>query len=81
MQCNCIHETTQKMTEHMKEKLGDTAKAECNNIVLLFSGETRFSIPFQITADKPGYRKGKVMNMVANYCPICGKPAVATPEG
>lgn len=80
MQCNCIHETTLKMTEHVKGQLGETAKAECNAFVMLLTGEVRFAVPFQITAERPGYRKGKVMNMVANYCPICGKPAVAVPE-
>lgn len=77
MQCNCITETTQRITEHVKAQLGDTAKADCKSTVITFgeSLDAMFAIHFEITADKPGYRKGKVMNMVVSYCPFCGKPA------
>lgn len=79
MQCNCIEETTKRMTERMTSQLGATAKAECKGTSLIVTDEmgleVAFVIPFQITADKPGYRKGKVMNMVGNFCPICGKSA------
>lgn len=83
MQCNCISETTKRMTEHMKSKLGETAKATCKGTALIVTDElgleSAFVIPFEITAEMPGYRKGKAMNMTANYCPICGKPAKQAP--
>lgn len=76
MQCNCISDTEKAMTERAQSKHGATAKAQCKGTAFIVTDDldvhTAFVIPFNITADKPGYRKGKVMDLVANYCPICG---------
>lgn len=88
MQCDCITEATKNMTELMQKQLGSSAKAECKSLGMIVTKDLGIQdamfIPFEITADKPGYRKGKQMNMTANFCPICGtrinpESAPATP--
>lgn len=77
MSCNCTKEFTDKMAEHVTQQLGVPVKAEYQNETLVLTKELgvvhRHFVSFKITADKPGYRKGKDMPFVIKFCPFCGE--------
>lgn len=81
MQCDCITATEKRMADHMTESLGVQATATCKGTLLVLGKHTldaHIGIPFEVKADKTGFKKGKVMNMTASYCPFCGTRT--TPE-
>ncbi|WP_043636021.1 hypothetical protein [Chromobacterium haemolyticum] len=76
MTCNCTTEFTAKMAERATKQLGVPAKAEYQNATQLITKNldliSRHFVTFKITADKPGYRKGKDTTFAINFCPFCG---------
>lgn len=78
MNCNCISEIEIKMAKRYSEELGVEAFADCqsagfamgNNFVRLIH-----KTEFKIIAQAKGFMRGKLVPVVASYCPFCGKPA------
>lgn len=83
MQCKCIDEITAKLKQHAVEKLGAiNPSLSMNNLGINFNtGEGVISLPFTIRAENKPFNtlKGKSINMVASFCPFCGKSAKAVP--
>lgn len=78
MNCDCIKEIQEKMTEYMRPKAGDNATAKIQGMAMsLVDGGLRYAltIPFRIKGIKKGYtsEKGKEISCNASYCPFCGR--------
>lgn len=77
MQCDCITEVSKNLAKNMTTQIGAAAQAECQNQALCIVGnslESHVAIHFKITSSAKGYVKGKTMNVIASFCPFCGKP-------
>lgn len=83
MNCNCLTEIRQKLTDHAaKQGVVNPALSE-NFLAIDFStGAVAINLPYTVHGDNKPYNtaKGKQLNMVASFCPFCGKPASAKPE-
>lgn len=78
MNCNCISDLGEKLTERFTEQLGVEASVTCENEGFLFgksSASQALFTNFKVTAQAKGYTRGKVIPVSANYCPFCGKSA------
>ena len=75
MNCTCMQDLETKVAEKYTADLGKPAKAECSGAAIVFGKSVSFShvTPFKVTADAPGFRKGKTVQFHASYCPFCGK--------
>lgn len=78
MNCDCIKDIESSMSDFMKPKAGDDAKADCTATALCFGKKVRLAlmIPFRIRGSKKGYtsEKGKEHSVEASYCPFCARP-------
>lgn len=78
--CDCIADLQKRLAKHAAEEMGATnpkVKAQFTAIDLSGDGGLLVSLPFTLRADNRPYNtvKGKPMNMIASFCPFCGKPA------
>ena len=84
MNCDCIKDLEAKVAAHYEAEHKVPVTAECRATGLFMSEgmglEVGIKIDFSLTADKPGYRKGKQTFVRARYCPFCGKKAGAAPK-
>lgn len=75
--CDCVKTYSEKLDEHFSAQLKVPAKVSCDSSALFMNEAMDLTagikINFTITADKPGYRKGKQTFVKANYCPFCGE--------
>lgn len=75
--CECVKNYSEKLDEHFSAQLKTPARVSCDSSVLFMDDAMNLiggmKINFTITADKPGYRKGKQTFVKANYCPFCGE--------
>lgn len=77
MQCECITKVSKNLAESLTSEIGAAAQATCQNQALCIIGnslESHIAIHFKITSSAKGYVKGKTMNVIASFCPFCGKP-------
>lgn len=80
--CNCIREIKDRVKNEIVQLNTDykdleITKVECENEVWIFTDNNKMvsglSIPF-IAEHQPVRRKKKTtINMIATYCPFCGK--------
>lgn len=77
MNCNCISMLEKDIAKHMKPEAGDNATATCMGAGFALGTDMvlTLNIPFRVHGSKKGYKSlhGKEMNVVASYCPFCGK--------
>jgi uncharacterized Zn finger protein (UPF0148 family) len=75
MNCNCISNIEKKIQASIEEQLGVSAKVECQATGFTFGQSVRLQhiTLFKVTADAKGYKKGKLTNVLASFCPFCGR--------
>jgi hypothetical protein len=82
MNCTCITEIGQKLTEQMAKDGAVNPKVYPNFVGIDFNGgRTVVSLPYTVHGDNRPYssQKGKTISMVASFCPFCGKSTKAEP--
>lgn len=75
MNCNCIKTIEKNYTEAATKQLGVEVNVEFKNVAYpINDGKITQSLgmPIIITADTKGYKKGKEVTLIINYCPFCG---------
>ncbi|MBU9566274.1 hypothetical protein L0Z13_11790 [Burkholderia multivorans] len=81
MNCNCISEVEKRLAKRYSEELGADATADCQSAgFAMGDGSVRVihKTEFKIVAQAKGFARGKLIPVIASYCPFCGKP---TAEG
>lgn len=75
MNCDCFNELEKKLAEKFTADLGKPAEVKCGGVAFTYAKtiELAHTTPFKVTADVPGYRKGKTVPFFASFCPFCGK--------
>lgn len=75
--CDCVKNFSEKLDAHFSQQLKMPAKVSCDSTALFMDDDMNLAaglkINFTVTADKPGYRKGKATFVRANFCPFCGE--------
>ncbi|AJX33006.1 hypothetical protein [Burkholderia oklahomensis] len=77
MNCNCISEIEMKLAKRYTEELGEDATADCQSSGFAMSVNSIRVIhktEFKIAAQAKGFTRGKLVPVLASYCPFCGKP-------
>ncbi|WP_017234945.1 hypothetical protein [Pandoraea sp. B-6] len=84
MNCNCVKETEVSIANLMTTKLGTPVEVKSADIAFILGRKQgmwmAFKTRFTATADAKGYKRGKEVTMIANFCPLCGKSAKQTEE-
>ncbi|MDN7965981.1 hypothetical protein QZM91_00365 [Burkholderia multivorans] len=78
MNCNCISEIENKLAKRYSEELGADATADCQSAGFAIGDSSVRVIhktEFEIVAQAKGFARGKLVPVLASYCPFCGKPA------
>jgi len=78
MNCNCISEIERKLAKCYTEELSADATADCQASGFAMGVDTVRVIhktEFKIVAQAKGFTRGKLVPVLASYCPFCGKPA------
>lgn len=78
MNCNCISEIENKLAKRYSEELGADATADCQSAGFAMGDSSVRVIhktEFKIVAQAKGFARGKLVPVLASYCPFCGKPA------
>lgn len=78
MNCTCLSEAQSELASIYSKRLGTPATAECQNKAIQLIGNKLVSAhttSFKIVADANGYKKGKLVPLTSNFCPVCGKDA------
>lgn len=77
MNCDCIQKTAEMMAIHYTDQAGEGTTAECQNMAINFgTGGLSLMIPYTVRGSKGAkFRsaKGNLVNVLATYCPLCGK--------
>ena len=79
MKCNCIADVEKALVKKYSEELG--LDAEVVTVDCLSSGfgmqgnkvTVIHKTDFRVTADTKGFKRGKLVPMIAAFCPFCGK--------
>ncbi|WP_353191374.1 hypothetical protein [Pandoraea pnomenusa] len=83
MNCDCISVTEKRIAEKFSAELGADIKATCMGTgFLVRDNELAVCINtrFKLTGNAKGYQRGKEINMIASYCPFCGKSTKPSEE-
>lgn len=77
MNCTCINDLELKLAKKYSGELGADATAECqaSGFTIGMSVSVIHKTDFKITADVPGFKRGKTVPVIASFCPFCGKSA------
>jgi hypothetical protein len=79
MNCNCLNEIEAKLTEHVAKQgvVNPRVSPEFLGINFGDGGSTIINLVYTVRGDNKPYntQKGKPLNMVASFCPFCGKSA------
>ncbi|KVC49871.1 hypothetical protein WS58_06275 [Burkholderia pseudomultivorans] len=78
MNCNCISDIENKLAKRYSEELGADATADCQSAGFAMGDNSVRVIhktEFKIVAQAKGFARGKLVPVLASYCPFCGKPA------
>ncbi|MEM5325213.1 hypothetical protein VSR34_01195 [Paraburkholderia sp. JHI2823] len=78
MNCNCLNEMEDKVAAKFSADLGVPVEAQCQAVAfgMSDSGVTLWhKTEFKITAPTKGYARGKLVPVMASFCPFCGKSA------
>jgi len=78
MNCNCISEIEKKLAKRYTEELSADATADCQaSGFAMGDGTVRVihKTEFKIVAQAKGFTRGKMIPVIASYCPFCGKAA------
>lgn len=76
MNCNCLSEMEEKVAAKFTADLGARAEASCQAVAfgLNDSGMVLWhKTEFKVTADAKGFKRGKLIPVMASFCPFCGK--------
>lgn len=78
MNCDCIQEMEKDVAEKFAAEAGNNVQALCKSIGFAVVGNTltaHLFIPFSVTGTKRGFnsKNGRAVNMLARFCPFCGK--------
>ena len=77
MNCDCLENVKRDLTEHMEKQGVVNPRLEAQFIALILEGggRTAISLVYTVRGDNRPYntQKGKPINMLAAYCPFCGK--------
>lgn len=81
MNCTCVKDTERRIVAapFIKAKAGERVTAECQATGFAMTEDMDLravlNIPFLVRGSGKGYNtvKGKLMPVVASYCPFCGR--------
>lgn len=75
--CECFEVFKNKVIEKELEIGREVESVEIINLAFLFSGDcqgTTIAIPVEVKIKKAKSTKKEKINLMAKYCPFCGKP-------
>ncbi len=78
MNCNCIGEIEKKLAKRYSAELETDATADCQSAGFAMGEEgvrVIHKTEFKIVAQAKGFARGKLVPVLASYCPFCGKAA------
>jgi hypothetical protein len=76
MNCECLDFNESRMVEHYKAQGVVNPRVDAEFLgINLSTGETTINLVYRVRGDNRPYntQKGKVCNMIASFCPWCGK--------
>lgn len=74
MNCTCLNDLEKKLAAKYSDELGQPSSAECEAAGFTFGASVRVihKTEFKVTANAPGFKRGKLIPVVASFCPFCG---------
>ena len=76
MNCNCLNEMEDKVANKFADDLGVPVEASCQAVAFGLSENGMVlwhKTEFKVTADAKGFKRGKLVPVMASFCPFCGK--------
>lgn len=74
MNCDCINDLEKRLAAKYSSELGADAAVECQAAGFTFgeSVQVIHKTEFKITANATGFKRGKLIPVIASFCPFCG---------
>ena len=83
MQCDCLCRVKEKVKEHVAHQGVVNPRVHEQFLgIAMSTGEAVINLVYSVHGDNRPYntQKGKPLNMVAKFCPFCGKPTMKPKE-